>query len=182
MAIIRENDADANADIGTNYTIVLGDVFQGSLDPANDKDWIRVELTTESIYDFTLTGVDAAQLHLYDSEGNLVVTAHHPKIIISPEVSGTYYINIGSNDREYSGNYELSITENTIPVGTYDEIANYLTDGYGEWDGSGRNRFEVETGGVLTVNISTLTEERQTVARWAIEAWSNVDRHSVRIC
>ena len=61
MATIIENNGDASADTGTNYTIVLGDVFQGTLDPAADKDWVKVELTVGTIYDFTLTGVDSAE-------------------------------------------------------------------------------------------------------------------------
>ena len=178
MAIIRENDADANADIGTNYTIVLGDVFQGSLDPANDKDWIRVELTTESIYDITLTGVESAQLQLLDSEGSHVVSGGSlpsgSKLIFSPAASGTYYINAGSNNNDYSGDYEITLAENTIPTGTYDEFADYLTDGFEEWAGGSRRAFDVEPGGVLTADITALTEEGQQLARWALEAWTNV--------
>ena len=45
MATIIENNGDASADTETNYTIVLGDVFQGTLDPAADKDLVKVELT-----------------------------------------------------------------------------------------------------------------------------------------
>ena len=73
MAVIRENDGDAGADFGTRYTLSLGDVFQGALDPANDNDWVRVELIAGSIYDITLTGVESAQLQLLDSEGKHVV-------------------------------------------------------------------------------------------------------------
>ena len=178
MAIIRENDGDAGADSGTRYTLSLGDVFQGTLDPANDKDWVRVELTAETVYDITLTGVESAQLQLLDSEGNHVVSGgalpSGSKLIFSPAASGTYYINAGSNNNDYSGDYELSVVENTIPTGTYDEIANYLTDGFEEWAGGSRRAFDVEPGGVLTADITALTEEGQQLARWALEAWTNV--------
>ena len=178
MAIIRENDGDAGADSGTRYTLSLGDVFQGTLDPANDKDWVRVELTAETVYDITLTGVESAQLQLLDSEGNHVVSGgalpSGSKLIFSPAASGTYYINAGSNNNDYSGDYELSVVENTIPTGTYDEIANYLTDGFEEWQGGSRRAFDVEPGGVLTADITALTEEGQQLARWALEAWTNV--------
>ena len=178
MAIIRENDGDAGADSGTRYTLSLGDVFQGTLDPANDKDWVRVELTAETVYDITLTGVESAQLQLLDSEGNHVVSGGSlpsgSKLIFSPAASGTYYINAGSNNNDYSGDYELSVVENTIPTGTYDEIANYLTDGFEEWQGGSRRAFDVEPGGVLTADITALTEEGQQLARWTLEAWTNV--------
>ena len=55
----------------------------------------------------------------------------------------------------------------------YDEIAYQLTDGY--WaDGVGRHRFNVSPGGSLTADITGLTPEGQQLARWALEAWTNV--------
>ena len=65
MATISENSGDASADTRTTYTISLGDVFKGTLDSADDKDWIKVSLTAGTIYDFTLSGVDSAQRNLY---------------------------------------------------------------------------------------------------------------------
>ena len=178
MAIIRENDGDAGADSGTRYTLSLGDVFQGTLDPANDKDWVRVELTAGTIYDITLTGVESAQLQLLDSEGNHVVSGGSlpsgSKLIFSPTASGTYYINAGSNDNDYSGDYEITLVENTIPTGTYDEIADYLTDGFWVWGGGPGFAFDVAPGGVLTADITALTEAGKQLARWALEAWTNV--------
>ena len=180
MAIIRENDGDAGADSGTRYTLSLGDVFQGALDPANanDKDWVRVELTAGTVYDITLTGVESAQLQLLDSEGNHVVSGGSlpsgSKLIFSPAVTGTYFIHAGSGDSSISGDYELSLVENTIPTGTYDEIADYLTDGFSEWAGGSRSAFHVEPGSMLTANITALTEAGQQLARWALEAWTNV--------
>ena len=63
-------------------------------------------------------------------------------------------------------------------VATYDEIAHQLTDGYynsAEFGGAGgRRSFDVATGGSLTANITGLTAEGQQLARWALEAWTNV--------
>ena len=178
MAIIRENNGDAGADSGTRYTLSLGDVFQGTLDPANDKDWVRVELTAGTVYDITLTGVESAQLQLLDSEGNHVVSGGSlpsgTKLIFSPAASGTYYINAGSNDNDYSGDYEITLVENTIPTGTYDEFADYMTDGYWEWLERSGFAFDVAPGGVLTADITALTEAGKQLARWALEAWTNV--------
>ena len=178
MAIIRENDGDAGADSGTRYTLSLGDVFQGTLDPANDKDWVRVELTAGTIYDITLTGVESAQLQLLDSEGNHVVSGGSlpsgSKLIFSPAASGTYYINAGSSNNDYSGDYEITLVENTIPTGTYDEFADYLTDGFWEWLEGPGFAFDVAPGGVLTADITALTEAGKQLARWALEAWTNV--------
>ena len=65
-------------------------------------------------------------------------------------------------------------------IGTYDEIAHQLTDDYWEFTAaqfggySGRQSFDVASGGSLTVDITALTPEEQSLARWALEAWTNV--------
>ena len=56
----------------------------------------------------------------------------------------------------------------------YDQIAAYLTDGYAEWAGGSRYAFDVAPGGTLTADITGLTAEGQQLARWALEAWTNV--------
>ena len=178
MATIVENNGDASSDTGTQYTVSLGDVFQGTLDPAGDQDWIQIELTSGTIYNITLTGDFRTSFVIYNSDRKFVyqaATKGLENLIIDPAVSGTYYISVKNSIKDYSGSYEISIEENTIPVGNYDEIADYLTDGYWEWSkGRGRQAFDVDPGGVLTVNITALTEAGQQYARWALEAWSYV--------
>ena len=56
----------------------------------------------------------------------------------------------------------------------YDQIADYLTDGYWEWDGGSRRAFDVAPGGTLTADITGLTAAGQQLARWALETWTNV--------
>ncbi len=56
----------------------------------------------------------------------------------------------------------------------YDQIADYLTDGYWEGDGGSRRAFDVAPGGTLTADITALTAEGQQLARWALESWTNV--------
>ena len=178
MAIIRETNGDAAAGADTRYTLSLDDVFQGTLSPAGDKDWISVGLSAGTIYDFTLSGVDSALFELFDSTGNRIVrggaTSSGAKLIFSPDATATYYIQAASSDGAFSGDYELSLVENTIPVGSYDEIADYLTDGYWEWLDGSRAAFPVGPGGTLTADISVLPEEGRQLARWAFEAWANV--------
>ena len=178
MATINENNNDASAGVETQYKISLGDTFQGTLATADDVDWVRVELTAGTIYDFILSNVDSVEFALYDSSGNHIVNGgaipSGSKLIYSPVVSGTYYIQVGSYDNEFTGDYELSLVENTIPTGTYDEIADYLTDGFSELGGGSRSAFDVEPGGVLTADITALTEEGQQLAKWTLEAWTSV--------
>ena len=65
-------------------------------------------------------------------------------------------------------------------VANYDELAYQLTDGYRafsamQFGGSaGRRAFNVAPGGTLTADITALTPEGQQLARWALEAWTNV--------
>lgn len=60
-------------------------------------------------------------------------------------------------------------------VATYDEIAHQLTrDFFSFWGGPRGPYYGAETGGIVTVNITSLTPEGQQLARWALEAWTNV--------
>ena len=179
MATITENDNDAGAGVETQFEISMGDSFQGTLATAEDEDWVRVELDAGTIYDISQTDGDDLRLSFLDSEGNLITDGYTRsgagnKIILSPDESGTYYIKINNKENKAAGEYEISLAENTIPIGTYDELADYLTDGWWEDNGSTRHSADVETGGVLTANITALNEDGQQLARWALEAWTNV--------
>ena len=76
--------------------------------------------------------------------------------------------------KEDGGDYEITLAGNTRLEGTYDEIADYLTDGYGNWSGAGRHAFAVAPGGTLSADITALTVAGQQLARWALESWTNV--------
>ncbi|MFT6459651.1 M10 family metallopeptidase C-terminal domain-containing protein [Pseudophaeobacter arcticus] len=60
------------------------------------------------------------------------------------------------------------------PTNTVDEIADYLTTGYWEANGSTPRSFAETTGDQLTVNLSGLTTSAKAVARQALEAWEAV--------
>ena len=188
MTKLQENNGDASADTSTGYTVSLGDVFQGTLDTVEDRDWLRIELTAGTIYDIRLK-VDSAPVDtntdlrsfgiaLYNLEGNHVANGalvpSGADLIIDPAFSGSYFIQVYSPPEDSSGTYELSVTENTIPIGSSNDIANYLTDGYREWKGIGRVAFDIASGSVLTADITALPDAAQQTARWAFEAWTNV--------
>ena len=172
MATIKEDNGDARAHSGTQYTMSVGDVFQGTMETFGE-DFIRVELTAGTLYRIPRSAV-AAEVGVVDLEGNYIKYKYGGAVgTFMAEVSGTHYI------RSYGQltapiDYELTIVENTIPPGTYDEIADQLTIGYWEWAGAGTHAFDVATGGVLTANITALTEDGQQLARWALEAWTDV--------
>ena len=173
MAIIRES-GDARADSETQYTIPVGDDFLGRLSSTGDTDWVRVELDAETIYDIILDGVESARLLLLDAEGNVVARGSnfgsYTKLkVFSPDVSGTYYISINSTDGDLPADYEISLEENPIATVSYDDIADYISVRRGHVTG-----FDTEPGGTLTVDITDLNEAGQQLARWALEAWTNV--------
>ena len=60
--------------------------------------------------------------------------------------------------------------------GTYDEIAEFLTDTYWNWAYSGRSLevFNLDDTRTLLVDIATLSEMSQQMARMALEAWGEL--------
>ena len=169
MAIIREDNGDARADSGTQYTISVGDVFQGTVE-SNGQDWVRVDLTIGTMYHIPISTV-VRDIGFFDLEGNYI--EYDTRGTFIAEVSRPHYINLWSFNTTPT-DYEITILENTIPLGTYDEIAYQLTHGF--WGGSisSSRAFDVTPGGVLTADITELTEAGQQLARLALEAWTNV--------
>ncbi len=174
MPTIRENDGDAAPDSGTQYTVTPGDVFQGSLDSTDDKDWVRVELAAGPFYYVTLNDADAFETHILDPQGNEVTFLDYDpaeiKATFITAVSGAHYICISSNNDGSVTDYEFSVGEiPPPPEGSYDEIADFMTDGF-----SGRQAFDVGTGGTLTADVTALTIDGQQLVRKALEAWTGV--------
>jgi hypothetical protein len=71
----------------------------------------------------------------------------------------------GSSSAEPGSSAELP------PLGTLDEIAYQMTHTF--WGGSS-HRFNVTQGGTITVNLTGITEDGRTVARAALEVWSDI--------
>ena len=57
---------------------------------------------------------------------------------------------------------------------SYNQIADYLTDGYWSAVGYGRSRFDVQPGDTLTANLSGLSQAGRYLAEEALDIWSNV--------
>ena len=173
----------------TPYLLELGDTFRGTL-TEGDRDVVAIELTAGTTYEFRVTGrgerdrLDDPGLNLIDSELNVLSSNYRASrndldafIRYTPDTSGTFYLRIRGRDGE-PGDYELAVTEG-VPdsspyFASYDEIADQLTDGYWEWTWRSRRSFDVEPGGTLDVNITGLTADGQQLARWALQAWTEV--------
>ena len=149
--------------------------------------WIRLELIAGTIYNISLDaamviteeGVLLLPFELMDNEGNPVPFTrqfpHFGPLIFEPPVSGTYYLEVYDRWSEmYPLDYEVALSENTIPVGTYDELADYLVYGYYGLTDDRDNSFGVAPGGTLTADITGLNELGRQLARWALEMWADV--------
>ena len=70
--IYEIENGDASADKDTQYTLTLGTTFWGRIDPANDEDWIRLELTAGTTYEIItwINNSESDMVKLVDSEGN----------------------------------------------------------------------------------------------------------------
>ena len=187
FATIFEND-DAPAGTGTPYSIDVGDVFSGELEADGDRDWVAIDLEAGESYEINLTGAASGDgtlsdplLRLHDGTGNQLTldddggAGFESRIEFTASTTGTYYLGAGAYLDSFNGTYEIEVTQDDpATVGTLDELADYLTDGY--WQDSGRTgrSFDTSSDNQITVDISDLTSDGQQLARWAFEAWGLV--------
>ena len=76
---VVEGTTDAPGSTATTVDLISGDSFEGELDVASDRDWVRIELTSGTEYTFDLEGADSSAgtlpdpfLVLRDSSGSFV--------------------------------------------------------------------------------------------------------------
>ena len=72
---------------------------------------------------------------------------------------------------EFPGRFTFIGSRHMNPI---DAVSDYITQDYWDWKGFERHKFDVLPGGTLTANITGLNEDGQQLARWALEAWTNV--------
>ncbi|RKR03730.1 cadherin domain-containing protein [Maricaulis maris] len=179
-AEIPDNDS-------TEISMVSGGSYVGNLETAGDEDWIRVELVAGQRYEFNLTGTGAEEvedplIRLFDASGDLIAenddislgSIRDSRLAFTAETSGTYYIEVdswdGGSTDERTGEYTFEFHHvDPLSAWNYQEIGDYLNaNGFGglQWDRS--------TGDTITVNITALTTDGQTLARAALQLWSDI--------
>lgn len=167
----------------TTANAIVGGTVSGTLETVGDHDWYAVQLTAGQTITIWLngTGVNSLEdpfVYVRNSSGALLASNddasagsnRNSYLVFTAPSTGTYYIDAGAWDENYTGTYELSI--NTLPVYDVDQIATQLTHGY--WDNGDWRAFNVDPGGTITVNVTALTAAGQTLARAALAAWSDV--------
>ncbi|MGN6155000.1 MAG: M10 family metallopeptidase C-terminal domain-containing protein, partial [Sphingomicrobium sp.] len=174
---------DVPGNLATTGTIAVGGTLNGSLEIAGDHDWYAVTLTAGQQVVLSLGGSGGSPvtdpfLYLHDSSGNLITSdddggpGHDSRIVYTAPRSGTYYIDVGAWNDQYTGTYTLSVQPYTPPpVYSYDQIANQLVNDY--WDGDWHH-WNVTQGGSLTVNLTALTPAGQNLARAALAEWTDI--------
>ncbi|WP_310467735.1 M10 family metallopeptidase C-terminal domain-containing protein, partial [Sphingomonas sp.] len=173
------------ASTATTAGIAVGGSVGGVLETAGDHDWYRITLAPGQSVTILLSGTGATPvtdpyLYLRDASGNIITEDDDggaglgSRIIFTSETGGTFYIDAGSYDNAYTGNFELSVSNYVAPVlsvYTNDQIADWLTAGF--WGGS-EHRFNVTQGGTITVNLTALTAAGQNLATNALALWSDI--------
>ena len=182
--------ADAAGGRNTAYSMSVGDSFAGRIGTAYDDDWIAVTLVEGSSYGIALSGAPSGAgtlsdpyLRIYDANGTLVASnddaggSHDSFLVFNPTASGTYYVSARHYDNG-TGTYELAVTARGTAgsgtVGTLDQLAEYLTEGYWRDDGSTPAHWNTAQDNRITVDLTGLTAAGAQLARWALDAWARV--------
>jgi serralysin len=182
LSVSRPDADNIAGTTATNASLTIGNSVNGNTNETGDHDWYAVQLVAGQTYLFTTeaTGgnndTDSA-LYLRDASGNLLAynddsNGTYSRVRFTATATGTYYIDVGGWAEFESGAYRLkSEIAPPLQLYTYDQIAFQLTNTY--WGGTAQ-RFNVQTGGTLTVNVTELTTEGQFFAREALKLWSDV--------
>ena len=174
--------ADIPASTTTTASISVGGSATGTIETFGDHDWFRIQLTAGQQVSITLNGTTLQDpfLRILNSSGAILQenddissgVIRDSRIVFTVPTTGTYYIDAGAWQDNYVGDYQLNVATYVGPsVWTYDQIADQLIRGY--WGGT-QHRFNVSQGGQLTVNLTALTPEGQSLARGALATWTDV--------
>lgn len=172
----------------TTAKVSVGGSLTGTIDTGGDHDWIAVQLVAGQKYTITLEGTGSNPLedpfvYIRDASGTELAKnddgngTRNSRVVFTPETSGTYYIDASAWDDDqgtykYTGDYKVSVAKFTPPPAfDFDQIADQLVNGY--WGGD-FHHFNVTQGGTITVNITALTGAGQTLARAALQEWSDI--------
>ena len=113
---------DAAASTATTYALAGGQTVRGNLAATGDRDWYRIELVAGQTYTFAMAGSGAAgaqvrdtYLRLRDSTGAQIAfdddsgEGLNSTISFTATSSGVYYLDAGSYNNAYAGQYDLTV-------------------------------------------------------------------------
>ena len=128
------NSDDYGASPDSSGSLDIGSSLEGNLESLGDLDWFKVELEADKYYNFELTGttLEDSFLALKEANGNIISTdddggdGFNSRINISPESSGTFYLEASAYNNEHTGTYLITADE-----------ADALPNGYSPENGFG---------------------------------------------
>jgi Ca2+-binding RTX toxin-like protein len=168
---------------GTASSINVGGQILSSVDQSGDHDWFAINLVAGQAITVSLEALSPTLdpfLLIRNSSGNPITGLENDDsgfdlnslLSFAAPTTGVYYIDVGAFNNGSAGDYRLTVSAFQTPsVFTNDQIADQLARGY--WDGS-EIRFNVSSGGSLTVNITGLNAAGQNLARAALLTWSEI--------
>ena len=173
---------DVPGNNSTTASIGVGGSIVGSLETVGDRDWYRINLVAGQSISVSLAAITLADpyLRIRDAAGNVLYENDDIStgvnldslLAVTATYTGTYYIDVGSWNDGYQGDYNLSVSTYTPPpLWTVNQVAGQLTSGY--WAGDAHH-FNVSQGGSITVNITALTATGQNLARQALALWTDI--------
>jgi subtilisin family serine protease len=120
----------------TSGLLKIGSTINGTLEENGDRDWLEVNLKSEGVYNFAVTGnsLDDPYLRLYDRNGRLLEqnddyngSLNSAIIGYQTTTTGKYFLGVGAYDDAGTGNYVVSADKSE------DENSGYNSqDGYGQ--------------------------------------------------
>ncbi len=174
--------ADVAANTGTRAEMAVGDLFDGALSSAADRDWVGVDLVAGDTYVFSLwgagggiSGLTDPVLTLRDGTGaqitrndDLSEDNRFSVLEYTATQSGTYFLEASAAVASFvnNGAYRLHVATDVFDV---DDVALQLTEV--GWGVATSIHFDVQAGDRLSVNLTGLTQDGQQLARWALEVW-----------
>ena len=174
---------DIPGNSSTTESLVIGGSASSTLETLGDHDWFRINLVAGQSITVFVDGTTLEDPYVYirNSSGTVIFENDdiNPGVIRDSKISftvpstGTYYIDVGSFEEDYIGDYQVTVSVYTPPpLATNDEIAQQLIEGY--WGAGQEHHFNVGPGGSITVNVTALTTAGKTLARAALEQWSDI--------
>ena len=77
-------------------------------------------------------------------------------------------------DSYHSGSSSSGSASSNLPVYSYDQISEYITEQFWEDFGTTPRHYDIQSGGTITYNLSGLDAQGQQTALKAFEAWTAV--------
>ena len=168
-ALVMHNGGGAEGGPGADTFEFFGSEVVATIDDFAPSEGDKIKLSTVGFSGVTWSDVQAM---LDGSEGNVLDFdllgadgGEHGTVTLK----GVRVRDLDVSDFVLAGSGDPPDTRREPQAANYDEIASQLTDTAGS-----RISFAVRPGGALTADITGLTTEGQQLARWALEAWTNV--------